>query len=51
MIDDAFSALVSAWHVTLTASCLFIVAVALAPYWDTAIYLKSLQEALMMDHM
>ncbi len=51
MIEDAISALVSAWYVTLTASCLLFVAVAVAPYWDSAVYFKALHEALVTDPM
>lgn len=51
MIDQAISALVSAWYVTLTATCLLFVALAVAPYWDGAIYLKSLHETLAADPM
>jgi hypothetical protein len=51
MIDDAFSALVSAWYVSLTASCLLFAALAVAPYWDSTIYFSALREALIMDHL
>ena len=49
MFDDAFTALVSAWYVTLTASLLLLVALAVAPYWDRAVYLKALHEALVTE--
>jgi hypothetical protein len=51
MIDDALSALASAWRVSLTATVVLFAALAIAPMWDTAIYLKALQEALVMDHL
>jgi hypothetical protein len=50
MIDVAFSSLVSAWRVSLVASMLLFTALAIAPIWDTAVYVKALNEALMMDH-
>ncbi|HZK92403.1 MAG TPA: hypothetical protein VFC56_19865 [Stellaceae bacterium] len=50
MIDDALTALVSAWRVSLVASVLLFTALAIAPIWDSAIYVKALREALVMDH-
>jgi hypothetical protein len=51
MIDEALSALVSAWRVSLVASLLLFAGLAIAPIWDSAIYLKALHEALVMDHL
>jgi len=51
MTDDHLNALVSAWCVTLTATGLLFVALAIAPYWDSAIYLKALHQALTTDPM
>jgi hypothetical protein len=51
MINDAISALASAWYVTLTATGLLFVALAAAPYWDSAVYLKALHEALTANPM
>jgi hypothetical protein len=51
MINDAVSALVSAWYVTLTATALLVIALAAAPYWDSAVYLRALHEALAADPM
>ena len=44
-------ALASAWYVSVTASCLLFAALAIAPMWDTALYFRALNEALVMDHM
>jgi hypothetical protein len=49
MIDEFFSALISAWRVTLIASALLFTALAIAPMWDSAIYVKALNEALTID--
>ena len=51
MTDDALHALASAWYVSVTASCLLFAALAIAPMWDTALYFRALNEALVMDHM
>jgi hypothetical protein len=37
--------LIRAWHTCVIATVLFVCALALAPYWDTAIFLKSLRES------
>lgn len=50
MIDDLLAALMSAWYVTLVATCLLSGALVIAPIWDTAIYVHALHQALMMDH-
>ena len=50
MIDDVFSALISAWRVALIASVLLFIALAIAPMWDRAIYVIALNDALTMDH-
>jgi hypothetical protein len=41
-----FSALISAWRVSLIASTLLWAALALAPFWGSAIYFEALSEAL-----
>lgn len=50
MIDEVFSALISAWRVSLIASALLLAALALAPFWDSAIYFEALSETLTADH-
>jgi len=50
MNDDALSALASAWRVSVLASTLLFVALALGPIWNTSIFFSTLDEALMMDH-
>ena len=49
MIDEIFSSLISAWRISLIASALLWAALALAPYWDRAVYLKALHEALVAE--
>jgi hypothetical protein len=49
MIDMVLSALVRAWVTTLTATTLFVAAVALSQVWDSATFLRSLQQALRFD--
>jgi hypothetical protein len=51
MIDDPLAALASAWRVSLVASVLLFTALAIAPIWDSAIYMKALNQALTMDHL
>jgi hypothetical protein len=51
MIDDPLAALASAWWVSLVASALLFVALAIAPIWDSAIYLKVLHQTLTSDPM
>ena len=48
-VDEAVSALASAWRMTVTATFLLLAALVLAPYWDLATYLKALQAALTSD--
>jgi hypothetical protein len=50
MTDDEIAALTAAWLVSLTAITLLFVALAIAPIWDTNVYLQGLVEAIMMDH-
>jgi hypothetical protein len=50
MDDDHFSALVSAWAVSLVASVVLFVALAVAPIWDPVIYFGALDQALTEDH-
>ena len=49
--DDelVLSALLAAWRTTAVAVALFLAALALAPYWDTAIFLHSLRQSLASD--
>lgn len=46
MIDEIFSTLVSAWRVSVIASGLLLAALAIAPFWDSAVYFKALNETL-----
>ena len=50
MNDDALSALASAWRVSVLASTLLFVALALGPIWNTSIFFSALDEALTIDH-
>jgi hypothetical protein len=50
MNDDPLSALASAWTVSMLASSLLFIALALAPIWNTSTYFGALNEALTMDH-
>lgn len=51
MIDDALAALMSAWYVTVAAVLLLFSALAIAPFWDAAIYFHALNEALLMNQL
>jgi hypothetical protein len=46
MFDPELSALTAAWRVCVIAVSLLIGALTLAPYWDTAVYIRALHEAL-----
>jgi hypothetical protein len=46
MHNQALSALLSAWITTLVATSLLAAAIAIAPVWNTAIYLRALPAAL-----
>jgi hypothetical protein len=46
MFDLELSALFAAWRVCITAVSLLTGALALAPYWDAAVYVRALHEAL-----
>jgi hypothetical protein len=50
MIDDPLAALGVAWRVSLVATTMLFAALAVASVWDTAIYVKALHQALLMDH-
>jgi hypothetical protein len=50
MNDDPLGALASAWTVSMLASVLVCVALAVAPVWSTATYFSALNEALAADH-
>jgi hypothetical protein len=50
MNDDPLRALASAWTVSLLASVLLLVTLALVPIWNTSTYFSALGEALTMDH-
>ncbi|MGH7062719.1 MAG: hypothetical protein ACREET_01430 [Stellaceae bacterium] len=43
---EALAALARAWTVTTIATALLVGALAVAPFWDTAIYLQALQDTL-----
>jgi hypothetical protein len=45
----ALAALARAWTVTTIATILFLVAIAIAPVWDGAIYMQGLRDALRGD--
>jgi hypothetical protein len=42
----ALIALARAWTVTTIATAFLVAALAIAPFWDTAIYLRALQDTL-----
>jgi hypothetical protein len=46
---EALAALARAWMVTTIATVLFLVALAIAPVWDGAIYIQGLRDALSGD--
>jgi hypothetical protein len=46
MLDRALSALVSAWITTFIATMLLVAALAIAPVWNSAVYLRALPRAL-----
>ena len=46
---EALAALARAWTVTTIATVLFLVALAIAPVWDGAIYIQGLRDALSGD--
>jgi len=46
MIERELTALLAAWRVCVVAVSLLAGALALAPYWDTAVYIKALHETL-----
>ena len=48
MADVLFSALVRAWATTVIATTTLVAAVAPAQVWNSAIYLRALQRALML---
>lgn len=50
MIDAAFIALVQAWITIMIAATLFASAFALSGVWDTAVYLRALQNALSLSN-
>jgi hypothetical protein len=43
---EALAALTRAWMVTTIATALLVAALAVAPIWDTAIYLRALHDTL-----
>jgi hypothetical protein len=49
MIDEIFSALISAWRVTFVASVVLAAALSIASVWDSTVYFEALNEALTMD--
>jgi hypothetical protein len=46
MPDIPLAALASAWRVSVSAVTILTAALAVAPYWDSSIYLKALRAAL-----
>ena len=50
MTDDPFSAFAAAWRVSLVATSLLFLAMAIAPLWDAGIYASALKQALVQDH-
>ena len=44
--DPLLAALALAWRTTALALMLFLAMLALAPYWDTAIFLHALRDTL-----
>jgi hypothetical protein len=46
---EALAALARAWTVTTIATALFLVALAIAPIWDGAIFMQALRDALSGD--
>jgi hypothetical protein len=46
---EALAALVRAWTVTTIATVLFLVALAIAPVWDGAIFMQGLRDSLSGD--
>lgn len=46
MPDQALSAALSAWITTFIATTLLAAALAIAPVWDSAVYLRALPAAL-----
>jgi hypothetical protein len=46
MDDDFLSAFTAAWTTTMIAMTLFLMTVAFARVWDTAVYLRALPAAL-----
>jgi hypothetical protein len=46
---EALAALARAWTVTTIATVLFLVALAIAPVWDGAIFMQALRDALSGD--
>lgn len=43
---EVLAALARAWTVTTIATALLVAALAIAPFWDTAIYLRALRDTL-----
>jgi hypothetical protein len=49
MIDRALSALTAAWVTTVIATAILGAAFAIAPVWNSAVYLRALPRALSLD--
>ena len=49
MTERALSAFAQAWTTTMIATSVFVVVLALARVWDSAIYLQGLQRILSLD--
>ena len=49
MTDKALSAFAAAWTMTIIANSMFLAALAISRVWDSAIYLRGLQQVLNLD--
>jgi hypothetical protein len=47
MTDTALSALVMAWTTTMIAITLFLTALAASEVWDSAVYIRALQQGVL----
>jgi hypothetical protein len=49
MTDTALSAFAAAWTMTIIANSLFLTVLATSRVWDSAIYIRGLQQVLNLD--
>jgi hypothetical protein len=49
MTDTALSAFATAWTMTIIANSMLLAALAISRVWDSAIYLRELQQVLNLD--